>query len=80
MEGNLHTIKEAKGFQEIVISYDLGDIASDKPYVYVDGRQLSYSEIEELAVNDGFDSAEDFFKWFKKDFRGWIIHWTDKKY
>lgn len=34
----------------------------------------------ELAVNDGFDSDEMFFKWFDKDFDGWLIHWTDKRY
>jgi hypothetical protein len=34
----------------------------------------------ELAKNDGFDSREDFFKWFDEDFEGKIIHWTDLKY
>lgn len=33
-----------------------------------------------LAKNDGFDSVEDFFKWFNKDFYGFIIHWTDLRY
>ena len=33
-----------------------------------------------LSHNDGFDSTEDFFRWFDKDFKGKIIHWTNFKY
>jgi hypothetical protein len=33
-----------------------------------------------LAKNDGFDSVDDFFAWFNKDFSGKIIHWTDLSY
>ena len=33
-----------------------------------------------LAQNDGFESIDDFFKWFDSDFTGKIIHWTDLKY
>jgi hypothetical protein len=33
-----------------------------------------------LAQNDGFDTIEDFFDYFNKDFTGKIIHWTDLKY
>lgn len=36
--------------------------------------------IEQLAKNDGFDSVEDFFKWFHSDYQGKIIHWTDFRY
>ncbi|MEO7977755.1 hypothetical protein [Flavobacterium sp.] len=36
--------------------------------------------ILELAQNDGFDTVEDYFKYFNKDFKGKIIHWTDKRY
>ena len=35
---------------------------------------------EALVQNDGFDSADDFFSYFDKDFKGKIIHWTDLKY
>lgn len=28
----------------------------------------------------GFDSVKDFFRYFNKDFKGKIIHWTDLKY
>jgi hypothetical protein len=37
-------------------------------------------ELEVLAKNDGFNSIEDFFKYFKEDFVGKIIHWTNLKY
>lgn len=48
--------------------------------VYVDGRQLINTEIEELAKNDGFATVYDFWEWFTSDFNGYIIHWTNKKY
>lgn len=36
----------------------------------------------ELAKNDGFDSVEDFFRWFSEDTKPntFIIHWTDLRY
>lgn len=37
-------------------------------------------KILEFAKNDGFDSIEDFFAYFNKDFTGKIIHWTDLRY
>ena len=37
-------------------------------------------KIIKLAQNDGFDSADDFFSYFNKDFKGKIIHWTDLRY
>jgi hypothetical protein len=48
--------------------------------VSVDGFSLNRTKIVELAQNDGFDSVEDFFRYFDKDFKGKIIHWTDLKY
>jgi len=48
--------------------------------IYVEGKLLSMTEAEDLAANDGFDSIEDFFKYFNSDFEGKIIHWTDKRY
>lgn len=36
--------------------------------------------IEALAQNDGFNSADDFFSYFNKDFKGKIIHWSDLRY
>lgn len=49
--------------------------------VLVDNRYLNPVEIEELAKNDGFTSSYELFKWFNfEDFKGKIIHWTDKRY
>lgn len=48
--------------------------------IKVDGRYLSLREIIELSLNDGFDTTEDFFEYFNKDFKGKIIHWTDLRY
>lgn len=48
--------------------------------VKVDGTQLSQDKVHQLALNDGFDSVEDFFAYFNKDFKGKVIHWTDVKY
>lgn len=36
--------------------------------------------IESFAKNDGFKDSMEFFKWFRKDFEGQIIHWTDYRY
>lgn len=48
--------------------------------VTIDGKILRYESIKQLAINDGFDSVEDFFAYFNKDFTGKLIHWTDLKY
>ncbi|MEN6423553.1 MAG: hypothetical protein ABFD76_16565 [Smithella sp.] len=37
-------------------------------------------EFFDLIKNDGFEDADQFFDWFKRDFKGKIIHWTDLKY
>lgn len=51
-----------------------------KIHVIVDNKILNQSEAETLAINDGFETLEDFFKYFNKSFSGKLIHWTDKKY
>jgi len=48
--------------------------------VVIDGNVMTINQVTELAQNDGFDSIEDFFTYFKTDFKGKIIHWTDLKY
>lgn len=59
---------------------------SDFPKVVIDDKEyFMYNKNEayklcELAIHDGFDSIEDFFKYFNKDFTGNIIHFTDLKY
>ena len=53
--------------------------------VSIGGRKLNPFEIEVLAVNDGFDSVEEFENYFisvmkDDEFSGKLIHWTDFKY
>jgi len=69
------------GFQTIEIEY-LGG----KPIVVIDHRHF-YNPmvgvdrgILQLAQNDGFETIDQFFRWFKADFKGKIIHWTDLRY
>jgi len=37
-------------------------------------------KMNNFALKDGFNSIEDFFNWFKEDFEGILIHWTNFKY
>lgn len=53
--------------------------------VSVDDRQLCLGELEKLALNDGFESFDDFRDYFISQmtdgvFKGKLIHWTDKRY
>lgn len=64
-----------------IVVEDNGDEFKDMVVtVFVDGLPQARPYVMMLAKNDGFDSLEDFFKWFNKDFKGKIIHWTDFKY
>ena len=72
--------------QDIEITYD------DCIVVSIDGKTFAlltkYDEafdigerkLQALARNDGFESITDFLSFFKGDFTGKIIHWTDLKY
>lgn len=48
--------------------------------VFIDGQILYIDDVIDLALNDGFDTVEDFFAYFNTDFKGQIVHWTDLKY
>jgi hypothetical protein len=48
--------------------------------VLVDGNKLTIKQIELLSLNDGFESVNDFFAYFDKDFSGKLIHWTNQEY
>jgi len=49
--------------------------------VFLDSEILFFTpEVKELSQNDGFDDVKEFLEWFGKDFKGKIIHWTDKRY
>lgn len=65
--------------QKIEICWCLQELG-DYPPIFVDGRQLTIPKIQTLAINDGFDTIEDFFSWFNQDFVGKIIHWTPLRY
>lgn len=52
----------------------------DKPTVYIDKKVLTKKEVEQLAINDGFDNTQAFFEYFDTSFNGKIIHWTNTKY
>ncbi len=72
---------ECVSIQTIEIMYhDPGD-----PVVYIDGQVFYCSGLDdagmlELANNDGFDTVEDFFKYFNESMVGVLIHWTEKRY
>lgn len=48
--------------------------------ITIDGKVLVTSEINLLAMNDGFETTKDFFDYFDKDFSGKLIHWTNLRY
>ena len=68
---------------EIVYYHNRETLTLDLPQkrgVIVDDKPLMRSEIEQLALNDGFDTIENFFAYFNEDFTGKIIHWTVLRY
>lgn len=48
--------------------------------IRIEGQLLSEIEGNELAVNDGFQNAEDLYAYFNSDFTGKLVHWTSYKY
>lgn len=55
--------------------------------IWVDGYELQYDEVIELARADGFDSPRQMARWFfgviadaPQFWTGNLIHWTDKRY
>lgn len=55
-------------------------IKSHKEVIIGHGEELDANKI---AINDGFDTIDDFFRWFYNEgkvFIPKIIHWTDLKY
>lgn len=60
--------------QTIAIRYTF----SPSPIILIDDELVC--DVKQLAINDGFDSVEDFFAYFNKDFTGKLINWTDLKY
>lgn len=50
------------------------------PDIRIDGRILTSAEVHELAINDGFETLDDFLNYFATDFSGILVHWTTFKY
>lgn len=48
--------------------------------IVIDDKPMKEDVINQIVQNDGFDSFDSFCKWFKKDFSGKIIHFTDLRY
>ena len=55
-------------------------IDPDARAIFVDGKELSKSDMEKLAENDGFETMDDFWTFFNEPYQGMIIHWTNTKY
>ncbi|MES2238880.1 MAG: hypothetical protein V4497_01345 [Bacteroidota bacterium] len=71
--------------QEILMTYAFNDLIQ----ISIDDRELfGYHERLQFAINDGFDSWEDFFDYFlpkikaapKGVYKPKLIHWTGLKY
>lgn len=71
--------------QKVLMTYYHSDVIQ----ISIDDRELfSYTERLEFAINDGFDSWEDFFNYFcpkikaapKECYTPKLIHWTDLRY
>ena len=62
-----------KGVQEIEI------IDRD---IYIDGAMLKDVDVQDFAINDGFDDLDCFWAWFDQytPFEGRVIHWSDIRY
>jgi hypothetical protein len=79
-----HLKKICTGTQKIEIKYL--DKDSNYPLIWIGGvlyvhyYKKDMEVLQELAKNDGFLDFDDFCCWFKKDFTGKIIHWTDLRY
>lgn len=56
----------------------------DELIISVDGKRLSIEKTKELIKKDGFESEEQFTKWFFPKGSGkcllTLLHWTDLKY
>ena len=64
--------------QKIEISHPTENL--NDTVVKVDGKLLNENEVQQLAWNDGFDNLLGFWWYFKEDFKGNLIHWTNLTY
>lgn len=74
--------------REIVSTQRIFITAYDEVIVSINSKRLGLKELETLAINDGFDTLEQFEDFFinqlskriRKQMSGKIINWTDFKY
>ena len=66
--------------QKMEIVYDKVFGKTIHPDILIDDVRLHPMKLDDLALNDGFDTIEDFFAYFNEDFKGKIIHWTGLRY
>lgn len=77
-------VNKCKGTQKVLLLL-LEEKGKHFLKVTVDRKRLSQSEVELLAINDGFETLQDMIDFFFKDkditMAGLkIIHWTNLKY
>jgi len=73
-------VQRARIENKCLILFGTGKASSSGYYLDSD-FQNDLPQIEDLAKNDGFSDAQDFWDWFKnKPFEGAIIHFTDFRY
>ena len=72
--------KDVKVFIDDILIYDEDNFYNKKSKDYRSRYAKEHTEMLKIAQNDGFETIADFFNWFKEDFEGTIIHWTDLKY
>lgn len=67
-----------KSVQKIQIKYkpELSVI----PMVFIDDKNLCVKEVAELAIQEGFDNAEQFYKSYPDNLIGRINHWTNLRH
>ena len=73
--------------QNFEIVYETSFYRKRHPVVFINnvmfydavGHRNEYKMLD-FVNSDGFDTIEDFFDYFDKDYKGKIIHWTDLEY
>jgi hypothetical protein len=75
---SIHIRHNANGWKNIFIGGFLFCVVN--VYEPLKGSVTDLEKLKNLAINDGFEDLADFFTWFNSDFKGKLIHWTDKRY
>lgn len=82
----------SKNFKPVVLGFPVViENEAFKLNITVDRKRMGPHDIKTITVNDGFETVEDFCKWFFYDhgkakkpvntmWAGKIIHWTNLKY